>query len=89
LETFRLPRTLVHHLGPGQALCEQTTTGAGFMLIKTIHSWQIPENRATPEHVFLNRRKFIAAAGFAGIGLAAGIRPGHGSTRPVRWPVPG
>lgn len=45
------------------------------MLIKTIHSWQIPEAKATSEHVFVNRRKFIAAAGFAGLSLAAGIRP--------------
>jgi hypothetical protein len=52
------------------------------MLIKTIHSWQIPEHRVTPEQVFLNRRKFIAAAGFAGIGLAAGIRPGHAEADP-------
>jgi methionine sulfoxide reductase catalytic subunit len=45
------------------------------MLIKTIQSWQLPEAKATPEHVFWNRRKFVAAAGFAGLGLAAGIRP--------------
>ncbi len=45
------------------------------MLIKSIHSWQIPESHATPEHVFWNRRKFIAAAGFGGLALASGIRP--------------
>ena len=59
------------------------------MLIKTIHNWQIPESRATSEHVFLNRRKFIAAAGFAGIGLAAGIRPGLASTDPTADLYPG
>lgn len=53
------------------------------MLIKTIHNWQIPESRATSEQVFLNRRKFIAAAGFAGIGLAAGIRQGFASDDPT------
>jgi sulfoxide reductase catalytic subunit YedY len=60
------------------------------MLIKTIHGWQIPENRATPEHVFFNRRKFIAAAGFAGIGLAAGIHPGRAAEDPSAglYPVP-
>jgi len=52
------------------------------MLIKTIHSWQIPEANATSEHVFVNRRKFIAAAGFAGLGLAAGIRPGFAAEDP-------
>ena len=25
-------------------------------------SWEIPESRVTPEHVFLNRRSFMAAA---------------------------
>ena len=60
------------------------------MLIKTIHGWHIPENRATPEHVFWNRRKFIAAAGFAGIGLAAGIRPSWAAEDPSAglYPVP-
>ena len=33
------------------------------MLIKRPHGWEIPEAHATPEHVFLNRRKFMAAAG--------------------------
>ena len=52
------------------------------MLIKTIHSWEIPESKATSEHVFLNRRKFVAAAGFAGIGLATGIRASFASNDP-------
>ncbi|MGI9515372.1 MAG: protein-methionine-sulfoxide reductase catalytic subunit MsrP [Anderseniella sp.] len=59
------------------------------MLIKTIHNWQIPESRATSEHVFLNRRKFIAAAGFAGIGIASGIRPGLAGTDPTADLYPG
>ena len=33
------------------------------MLIKRRLGWEIPESHATPEHVFLNRRKFMAAAG--------------------------
>ena len=53
------------------------------MLIKTIQNWEIPESRATSEHVFMNRRKFVAAAGFAGIGLAAGLRPGFASSDPT------
>ena len=31
------------------------------MLIKSSPSWQMPEREATPEHVFLNRRHFLAA----------------------------
>ena len=32
------------------------------MLIKTVRGWDIPESRVTPEHVFLNRRAFMAGA---------------------------
>lgn len=41
------------------------------MLIKTIHGWEIPENQATPEDVFWNRRQFVSALGLgaATIGL--------------------
>jgi sulfoxide reductase catalytic subunit YedY len=35
-------------------------------------SWEIPESRVTPEHVFLNRRNFMAAAAGAGVMVAAG-----------------
>lgn len=31
--------------------------------------WALPESMVTPEHVFLNRRKFIAAMGAAGAGM--------------------
>ena len=34
--------------------------------------WEIPESRVTPEHVFLNRRSFMAAAAGAGVMVAAG-----------------
>ena len=45
------------------------------MLIRRLQGWEIPESRVTPEHVFLNRRSFMAAAaGAAAIGL----------TRPAR-----
>ena len=36
--------------------------------------WEIPEWEVTPEHVFLNRRKFLAAMGITAIG-ATGILP--------------
>lgn len=37
------------------------------MLIRRKRGWEIPESQATPEHIFLNRRSFMAGAG----GLAA------------------
>ena len=37
------------------------------MLIKRKHVWDIPESRVTPEHVFLNRRSFMA--GVAGTAM--------------------
>lgn len=43
------------------------------MLIKHTAGWHIPESRVTPEHVFLNRRNFMAAA--AGAVALAGARP--------------
>src|SRR5215470_6138217 len=33
-------------------------------------SWEIPEREATPEHLFLDRRAFLAAAGVAAVGLS-------------------
>lgn len=35
------------------------------MLIKRPQGWELPENQATPEHVFFNRRAFMAGAGAA------------------------
>lgn len=40
------------------------------MLIKRNRGWEIPEARVTPEHVFWNRRKFMAA-GAGALALAA------------------
>ena len=40
------------------------------MLIKTIRGWEISESRVTPEHVFLNRRSFMAGAVAGGTLLA-------------------
>lgn len=33
--------------------------------------WQLKQSDATPQSVFMNRRKFLAAAGFVGVGAAA------------------
>lgn len=44
------------------------------MLIKRHRGWELPENHATPEAVFLNRRQIVTGLGMAGLGMA-GIRP--------------
>jgi sulfoxide reductase catalytic subunit YedY len=36
------------------------------MLIRIPEDWEIPERDATPEHVYLNRRQLLKAAGFLG-----------------------
>ena len=38
----------------------------------TRRGWNLPECEATPEHAFLNRRKFMKSAGLIGAGLVAG-----------------
>ena len=35
--------------------------------------WEMPESRATPEHLFFNRRSFLGAAAGAAAGLTPGI----------------
>ena len=37
------------------------------MLVKTPNNWGLPEEVATPEDVFLNRRRILKAAGFLGM----------------------
>jgi len=41
------------------------------MLIKSRRSWELPEAAATPEHIFLNRRKFLSASTLALGAIAA------------------
>jgi len=49
------------------------------MLIPTRRGFELPERLATPEDVFLARRKFLRTAGLAGVGaLALGCSPGQG-----------
>ena len=52
------------------------------MLITSRPSWAISENEATPEDIYLNRREWLLAAGFAGLGLAgaASCIGGYAST---------
>lgn len=40
------------------------------MIIKPKDSWEISENEVTPEEIYLDRRKFLKDAGFAGLSLA-------------------
>ena len=40
------------------------------MLIKQRRSWELPESAATSESVYMNRREWLKATGFAGLGLA-------------------
>jgi sulfoxide reductase catalytic subunit YedY len=37
------------------------------MLVKVPKGWEIPEREATPESVYLNRRKFLGSLGVAGV----------------------
>ena len=39
------------------------------MLIKQHRSWELPESVATSETIYMNRREWLKAAGFAGLGL--------------------
>jgi methionine sulfoxide reductase catalytic subunit len=50
------------------------------MLIKRNRGWEIPEARVTPEHVFLNRRSFMAAS--AGAVALAAVKPARADTDP-------
>ena len=52
------------------------------MLIKSRPSWTISETEATPEDVYINRREWLRAAGFSGLGLtsAASCIGGFAST---------
>src|SRR5690349_9766488 len=42
------------------------------MHIKRRRGWELPESAATPEKVFLNRRKLMAAGGAAAVAAVAG-----------------
>ena len=54
------------------------------MLIKIPRGWQIPEREATPEHVYLNRRKFLAGASAAAVaGIGGLVLSGDGGLLPA------
>ena len=40
------------------------------MPIKLRQNWALPESAVTPEHIYMTRRQWLLATGFAGAGLA-------------------
>lgn len=49
------------------------------MLIKRHRGWELPESQATPEAVFLDRRKLLLGLGMTGLAAGAGLRPAFAS----------
>ena len=45
--------------------------------------WEIPERVATPEHIFLNRRAFLAATGAAALSLSPELAAAQRVVRPA------
>ena len=66
------------------------------MLIRKRRGWEMPEHLATPEDVYLNRRKFLHAVGVTGLGVIgtltgcnrAGSQPPTASPDLVGLPTP-
>ena len=61
------------------------------MPIKLRKNWALPATAVTPERIFMNRRQWLQAAGFAGAGLAVifaggAINSGHAAIGP--YPAP-
>ncbi len=59
------------------------------MLIRTRHGWEIPERTATPEDVYLNRRKFLQALGIAGISTLGSLSGCESSGADEQTAIPG
>ncbi len=58
--------------------------------IRVPKGWEMPERLTTPEDIYMNRRKFLKAMGFAGAGLVvgcAGERPADGKEAGGRPPA--
>lgn len=47
------------------------------MVIRKRRGWEIPERLATPEEVYLNRRKFLQTIGVTGLGIAGALVGGN------------
>ena len=59
------------------------------MLIRTRHGWEIPERTATPEDVYLDRRKFLQALGIAGISTLGSLSGCESSGADEQTAIPG
>ncbi len=53
------------------------------MLIKRVKGWEIPERRATPESVFLNRRAFMTGTGAIAAAGVLGVKPLNALSSPI------
>ena len=70
---------------PGRTPSAAISGGIRPMNVIRRRGWEMPESRATPEHLFFNRRALLgAAAGAAATGLAPGIALGATRHRPAR-----
>lgn len=50
-------------------------------LIRTRRAWEIPESSATPESVYLNRRRFLQSAAVLGLGAIGAAACGQATSR--------
>lgn len=57
------------------------------MLIKVRRGWEIRESEATPESVFLDRRRFVAALGLGSGMIGAGLLPAESARAQGRDPT--
>src|SRR5215467_13481211 len=48
----------------------RSKSGGRAMRVRRRRGWEIPERLATPEHLFFDRRAFLAASGAAALSLA-------------------
>src|ERR1700676_2169240 len=66
------------------AFGENRIPGGDPMHVIRRRGWEIPEHQATPEHLFLDRRAFLAAAGTAAVGAgSAGALPPRAAAQRV------
>ena len=56
-------------------------------LIRIPRGWEIPERQVTPEHLFVNRRKFLREMGLTGLGLIAGPAMVEGTEKSDLYPA--
>ena len=57
------------------------------MFVKRQRSWELPDSEATPEHVFLNRRSFVAGGAALAAGGLVGRAPAWADTLPGLYPA--